>query len=288
MASRNKAPKDAVHYTIRPADLALHLFEVTLTIASPDPEGQVVSLPAWIPGSYMIREFARNIVQIRAECDGRKVRLSKLDKHSWRAARCEGVLTLHYQIYAWDLSVRAAHLDQTHGFFNGTSTFLQVHGKEALPQVVDILPPEDTDGSDAYANWHVATSLPELKARRHRFGTYVAANYDELIDHPVEMGEFELIRFDAHGVPHEMAITGRVPNLDAARLAADLKKICEQQIALFEPATKRAPMARYVFLTMVVGDGYGGLEHRAQHLLAARALVAPMSQAEDDLRRNVS
>ena len=267
MSRSSKAFKDAVHYSIRPADLALHLFEVTLTIASPDPDGQVVSLPAWIPGSYMIREFARNIVQIRAECDGRKIRLTKLDKHSWRAARCEGALSLRYQVYAWDLSVRAAHLDQTHGFFNGTSTFLQVHGKEALPHIVEILPPADIDGNPAFANWRVATSLRELKARRHHFGSYIADNYDELIDHPVEMGEFKLVRFDAHGVPHEMAITGRVPNLDTARLAADLKKICEQQIALFEPATKRAPMERYVFLTMVVGDGYGGLEHRASTAL---------------------
>ncbi len=263
MVSR-RSSKDTVHYVIRPADLALHLFEVTLTIASPDPDGQVVSLPAWIPGSYMIREFARNIVQIRAECEGRKIRLTKLDKHSWKAARCDGPLQLHYEVYAWDLSVRAAHLDQTHGFFNGTSTFLQAHGKEDLPHVVDILPPDD---GDTYANWRVATSLRELKARRHRFGTYSADNYDELIDHPVEMGEFELIEFDAHGVPHEMAITGKVPNLDSARLAADLKKICEHQIALFEPTTKRAPMDRYVFLTMVVGDGYGGLEHRASTAL---------------------
>ena len=255
-------------YTIVPTDPGLHLFEVTLTIARPAPDGQIVSLPAWIPGSYMIREFARNIVQIRAESEGRKLRLTKLDKHSWRAARCNGPLTLVYQVYAWDLSVRAAHLDHTHGFFNGTSVFLKVHGKETLPHVVDICPPE----GEAFAHWRVATSLPEHKARRHRFGTYIAQDYDELIDHPVEMGEFTLIRFDAHGVPHEMAITGRVPNLDTERLAADLKAICEQQIALFEPTTKRAPMERYVFLTLAVGDGYGGLEHRASTaLICSRA-----------------
>ena len=119
----------AICYRIRPADLALHLFEVTLTIASPATEGQVLCLPAWIPGSYMIREFARNIVQIRAESSGKPLRLKKLDKHSWRAAPCAGPLVLTYQVYAWDLSVRAAHLDQTHGFFNGTSVFLQVQGQ---------------------------------------------------------------------------------------------------------------------------------------------------------------
>ncbi len=272
MASR----REAVYYRIVPVDPALHLFEVTLTIASPAAEGQVVSLPAWIPGSYMVREFARNITSIRAEASGRKLRLTKIDKHSWRAARCEGPLTLTYQIYAWDLSVRAAHLDQTHGFFNGTSVFLQVHGKENLRHIVDIQPPE----GEAFDQWRVATSLPELKARRHRFGTYVAKDYDELIDHPVEMGDFELIRFEAHGVPHEMAVTGRVPNLDKARLAADLKKICEHQIALFEPSSRKAPMDRYVFLTLAVGDGYGGLEHRASTaLICSRADLPVLGQS---------
>ena len=74
-------------------------------------------MPAWIPGSYMMREFARNIVQIRAEAGGKEVALRKLDKHSWQAAACNGPLTVHYEVYAWDLSVRAAHLDQTPRLF---------------------------------------------------------------------------------------------------------------------------------------------------------------------------
>ncbi len=105
------------------AAVAAHLFAVTLQIAEPTAVGQTVGLTAWIPGNYMIRDFARNIVQIRAESNGRKIRLKKLDKHSWQAAPCEGPLNLNYQVYAWDLSVRAAHLDRTHGFFNGTSFF---------------------------------------------------------------------------------------------------------------------------------------------------------------------
>ncbi len=269
--------RESVHYRIVPVDPVLHLFEVTLTIGKPDSEGQLLSLPAWIPGSYMVREFARNIISISASSDGRKHKLKKLDKHTWLASPCKGLLEVTYQVYAWDLSVRAAHLDQTHGFFNGTGVFLKAHGKEALPHIVDIQAPE----GDAFAGWRVATSLRELKARRHRFGTYIADDYDELIDHPVEMGEFELISFQAHGVPHEMAITGQVPNLDSKRLAADLKKICEEQITLFEPASKAAPMSRYVFLTLAVGDGYGGLEHRASTaLICARNDLPALGQAE--------
>jgi predicted metalloprotease with PDZ domain len=125
-----------------------------------------------------------------------------------------GPLTLHYEVYAWDLSVRAAHLDQTHGFFNGTSVFLRVLGQEATPHQVDIQRPGDALAAD----WRVATSLPELGAKRYGFGTYIASDYDELIDHPVEMGDFALATFKAHGIQHDIVITGRVPNLDMERL----------------------------------------------------------------------
>lgn len=265
---KKKSSQPAILYTILPSDLAGHLFDVTVTVAAPDPGGQVFALPAWIPGSYMIREFARNIVRIRAESGGQDVPLTKLDKHSWRAAPADGPLTVHYEVYAWDLSVRAAHLDQTHGFFNGTSVFLRVVGQELLTHQVDIQRPDDP----AARNWRVATAMKELGAKRYGFGTYVAADYDELVDHPVEMGDFALASFKAHGVPHDIVVTGRVPNLDMARLQADLKAICEAQIAFFEPRTKRAPVDRYVFMTMAVGDGYGGLEHRASTaLICARA-----------------
>jgi predicted metalloprotease with PDZ domain len=263
-----RAQQPAVQYTIVPIDLAGHLFNVTVTVAHPAPDGQEFALPAWIPGSYMIREFARNIVRIRAEANGAAVALTKLDKHAWRAAPTAGPLSVHYEVYAWDLSVRAAHLDQTHGFFNGTSVYLRVLGQENTPHQVDIQRPADP----VARTWRVATSLPELGAKRYGFGTYVAADYDELIDHPVEMGDFALATFTAHGVDHDIVISGRVPNLDMARLQADLKKICETQIAFFEPIAKRAPMQRYVFLTLAVGDGYGGLEHRASTaLICARA-----------------
>ena len=258
----------AIQYAIFPKDLGAHLFEVRLTVAAPAPEGQELALPAWIPGSYMIREFSRNIVQIRAEANGKSVALAKLDKHAWRAGPVDAALTVIYEVYAWDLSVRAAHLDQTHGFFNGTSVCLRVIGQEHTPHLIDIQRPLDA----AAATWRVATAMPELGAKRYGFGTYLASNYDELIDHPVEMGDFALATFKAHGVPHDIVISGRVPNLDMARLQTDLKAICETQIAFFEPGTRRAPMERYVFLTLAVGDGYGGLEHRASTaLICARA-----------------
>ncbi|WP_454765089.1 M61 family metallopeptidase [Cupriavidus campinensis] len=263
-----------IRYAIAPLHPEAHLFAVTVTVDAPDPAGQVFTLPAWIPGSYMIRDFARNIVRIRADAGGAPVSLTKLDKQSWQAAPIsagQGPLVLSYEVYAWDLSVRSAHLDTTHGFYNGSSVFLRVVGQDGQPCTVDIHAP----AGEAYAGWRVATALPEARgaggARRYGFGRYQATGYDELIDHPVEMGTFALASFRACGAQHDVVFTGRVPNLDLARICRDLKQVCETQIRLFEPRTARAPFLdsnrRYVFMTMVTTDGYGGLEHRASTAL---------------------
>ena len=253
----------SIHYSIEAFDLAAHLFRVTLTIDEPDRNGQLFRLPAWIPGSYMIREFARHIVQIRATSRGESVSLKKLDKHSWQAEPCRGPLSLEYEVYAWDLSVRSAHLDKTHAFFNGSSVFLEVVGRHDCAHIVDIKKPDDP----AARTWRVATALPEYGAKRYGFGTYIATDYDELIDCPVEIGDFILGQFDAYGTLHEIAVTGRVPHLDMKRMENDLRKIGETEIAFFEPEAKKAPISRYVFLITVVKNGYGGLEHRSSTAL---------------------
>lgn len=278
-----------IRYTIAPTAPEAHVFTVTVTVDAPDPQGQRFSLPAWIPGSYMIREFARNIVRIEAASDDKPVRLTKLDKHTWQAAPCSGPLTVSYEVYAWDLSVRAAHLDATHGFFNGTSVFLRVEGAENVRCLVDIQPP----AGDAYKGWRVATALREATgringkagAKRYGFGWYEAADYDELIDTPVEMGTFELVSFEACGAQHDAVFTGRVPNLDLERIARDFKRICEAQIRLFEPQTATAPFLdsnrRYVFMTMVTTDGYGGLEHRASTALMCARNDLPVTGRDE-------
>lgn len=249
----------AVRYRIGASRPETHIFEVELTIANPEPDGQRLSLPNWIPGSYMIRDFSRHVLAVTAaDGAGRPVAVAKTAKSAWQCAPAAGPLTLRYQVYAWDLSVRGAHLDQTHGFFNGTSVFLAVAGQEHLPHEVSI----DRPGGDT-GDWRVATSLPRLGAEPLGFGRYHAEHYDALIDHPVEMGTFTHGRFTACGVEHEVAITGR-HRTDLPRLLRDLEKICTAQIRFFgEPA----PFSRYVFLVMAVGNGYGGLEHRASTAL---------------------
>jgi len=269
-------------YRLQPYDPAGHRYRITLTVAQPDPEGQRLSLPAWIPGSYLIRDFSRQVETLAARAGGRAVAVEKLDNHTWRAAPCGGPLQVDYTVYAWDLSVRGAHLDETHGFFNGTSVFLRVEGQEHLPCLLDLAAPRGIDG------WKVYTSLPEARgeagaARRHGFGLYRAPDYDALIDHPVEMGTPQVVAFMAHGAQHELVFTGVAPTLDLERIANDVRRICEAQIAFFEPRTRRAPFLdstdRYVFMTMLTGDGYGGLEHRASSaLMAARKDLPVLGQ----------
>ncbi|MEO8627826.1 MAG: PDZ domain-containing protein [Betaproteobacteria bacterium] len=252
-----------IQYVISPWSPERHLFEVICTVGDPDPAGQQFKLPAWTPGSYLIRDYARHVVSIQARRGRIAARMVKLDKHTWIAEPGSGPLSVTMQVYAWDLPVRGAHLDQTHAFFNGPCVFLRAIGKESRACTIDIRPPKGA----RYRDWRVATSMQRRGAPAYGFGIYRAADYDELIDHPVEMGTFALYRFTAAGVAHDVAVTGR-HRVDSKRLTSDLTRLCEQQIALFGAP---APFVRYVFLVTALGEGYGGLEHRASTaLLCAR------------------
>jgi predicted metalloprotease with PDZ domain len=180
-----------------------------------------------------------------------------------------GPVRVHCEVYAWELSVRAAHLDQTHAYFNGAVLLLKVHGLEQQPCRLELQPPPGVDPT----HWQVATSLRRDGAEPWGFGTYRADDYADLIDHPVEMGIFDRIAFKVDGVPHWMVLSGR-HRADLARLTLDLPRICAEHAALFEAL----PIDRYLFLTQLVGDGYGGLEHRYScSLLANRDdLPAPL------------
>ena len=246
---------NTIHYGVSSAHPASHYFDICLTIAEPDANGQVLWLPDWIPGSYMIRDFSRHLTPLKAfTSDGQSVLVAAIDKSSWRCAPVVGKLIVRYRAYAWDLSVRTALLDQFGGFFNGTSLFLAVAGQEQRPITITIESPLGKTGE-----WRVATSLTRAGAAPLGFGDYCAANYDELIDHPVELGVFDYEAFDVDGVPHAIAITGTHRG-NISRLVNDLKRICATQIRFFE---EPAPFNEYLFLLRVVDSGYGGLEHRS-------------------------
>ena len=253
-SSRTPLPAP-VHYRIEPSDLHAHLFTVSLTVNAPAPL-QEVSLPVWIPGSYLVREFAKNLQGLKARQGKRELPLTQLDKHRWQiSCSPDQPLVLRYAICAYDASVRTAWLDGSRGFFNGTSLCLRVHGHEEQRHTLEIA------STAATAQWSVATGLKALQIDKRGFGLYTAAGYDELVDCPVEMGMFWIGRFTACGVPHRFVVAGAAPSFDGKRLLADTRKICEAAIRFWHDEGQ-APHKNYLFMLNAVADGYGGLEHR--------------------------
>jgi predicted metalloprotease with PDZ domain len=254
-----------IHYRIEVADAAAHQFKVTLTVADPAPEQQL-SLPVWIPGSYMVREFSRHLSLVDARQGAQLREVVQLAKDRWRIATSgRGALVVTYLAYAFDASVRTAWLADDRGFFNTTSLCLAVDGRTAEPHRVELyrLP----------AGWDVATAMPRIAgakkapARTHLFES---ADYDEMADHPFELGPFWRGQFTAGGVVHEFVVSGAWPQFDGARLLADARRICDEEIRFWHGDAK-PPFSRYVFMLHATEDGYGGLEHRASTaLIAAR------------------
>jgi predicted metalloprotease with PDZ domain len=252
-----------ITYRIELHDLHAHQFRVTLTVPAPAAT-QRLSLPVWVPGSYMVREFARHLSRLEARQGDKAVALTQLDKTTWQAKRKgRAALTVSYLVYAFDTSVRAAFLDASRGFFNGTSLCLRVEGRADEAHAITL--------GELPRGWQVATSMATLAKAGH-----VAANYDELVDHPFEFGAFWRGEFEAHGVAHEFVVAGAWPGFDSERLLNDAKKICEAQIAFWHGGKKpRPPFDRYVFMLNAVDDGYGGLEHRASTALIAKRRDLP-------------
>ena len=244
-----------IEYRVEAHNLHAHLFDVTLTIAEPQAR-QRVSLPVWIPGSYLVREFSKQLQHLTAQQGRTRLAAQQLDKCTWQIDGKPGKpLVLHYQVYAHDNSVRTAWLDAERGFFNASSVCLKVEGQTARAHLLEVVAP--TKAQD----WSVATGLGALKINKAGWGKYSAANYDELADCPVELGTFWSGTFTACGVPHRFVVAGALPGFDGARLLSDTKKICEEEIRFWH-GNKKPPFANYLFMLNAVDDGYGGLEHR--------------------------
>src|SRR5512138_3757084 len=219
-----------------------HLFHVEAEVEAPRGDLDFV-FPVWTPGSYLVREFARHVEQASADDgEGRRLALERLDKHRFRVgAGGARRAVLRFRVYANELSVRTAHLDGTHGYLNGAALFPYVPGREAGPHALEIAPP---------AGWSVATALDGGPTR------FTARDYDELVDSPVEIGTHRTLRFEALGVPHEIAVWGR-GNLDDARLAGDAARIVESAGKLLGGL----PYDRYLFILHLADRRRGGLEH---------------------------
>jgi predicted metalloprotease with PDZ domain len=262
-----------ITYSIALHDLNAHLFQVTLTIAQPAIT-QHVSLPVWIPGSYLVREFAKNVQKLNAYQGKKPLEAIQADKCSWQID-CDSSkpLIITYQVFAHDSSVRTAWLDDARGFFNGTSLCLRVEGQEDTPHVLELKSPSSK------RDWQVATGATPQKTNKQGFGSYSFANYDELVDSPFELGDFWSANFTVRGVKHRFVVSGATGTFDSAKLLADTQKICETEMQFWHGKTStpknKPPFRNYVFMLNAVDDGYGGLEHRNSTALICKRQDLP-------------
>lgn len=248
-----------INYSIEIKNPKAHLIQVTCTIEKPDPNGQVFSLPTWLPGSYMIRDFAKHIVQITVKSETRRLTLKQINKSSWQAEVSPGPLEVSYQVYAWELNPRGAHVDEEHAFFDGSRVFMRIHGFELEPCQVTLEP----GFYQKNPLIRVATAMPLKQVDDKGFGSYQVENYRALIDHPFEIGLFERVAFNANEIPHEIVVSGG-HKADLKRLSEDVERICQAHMDLFGLPW---PTTQYLFLLTALNNGYGGLEHRASSTL---------------------
>ena len=272
----------SVIYHLDITDVSAHLISVTLSF-NPQSALHELTLPAWIPGSYMIRDFARNIVAISACDTSGALALQQLDKQRWQLQCNDSPVMVSYQLYAYDLSVRAAYIDDEIAVLNPASLCLSVSELEALPHQVNVSKPQSRVTND----WQVATGLARSQGTDFLgFGQYSAANYQLLIDSPILLGEFTVKEFIVEGISHYLVVTG--DNLtDLNRFTNDLTQICQQQIKVF--GSLPPDLTSYWFLLWVTEDGYGGLEHLNSTLLLCSRfdLPAPEQPQVDENYQNL-
>ncbi|MGF1490866.1 MAG: M61 family metallopeptidase [Microcoleaceae cyanobacterium] len=255
-----------LHYQVSMSQPETHLFEVYLRINQKQlsetiPPSRLLNLkmPVWTPGSYLVREYARHLQDFQVtDQQGRNLPWGKLGKNHWQiqldseasemnALRTDMLQSIHvsYRIFANDLTVRTNHLDTTHGYFNGAALFFFIPGCEHCPLQIEIVAPD---------SWKVATTLPQVPDQPH---TFLAQDFDTLVDSPVEIGVHQCYEFEVEGKPHQWVVWGK-GNLNPERVITDTEKLIAQEARIFGGL----PYDRYLFLLHLSDRGFGGLEHK--------------------------
>lgn len=236
----------ALHYFVAMPQPESHLFEVRLEVQGWDRPILDLKMPVWTPGSYLVREYARHLQDFRVDAE-HPLSWHKVGKNHWQIqSSTPQALTVSYRIFANELTVRTNHLDSTHGYFNPAALCFYIPGFEHTAIALTISPPRST--------WRIATALPPVPGEPN---TFHAADFDTLVDSPVEVGEHQLYEFEVLGKPHQFAIWG-AGNVKPNPLILDTQRIIEAEAALFGGL----PYSQYLFLLHLSSNGFGGLEHK--------------------------
>ena len=235
-------------YQVAMSQPASHLFEITLQVDCWQSKVLDLKMPVWTPGSYLVREYARHIQDFVAEDSKGEILTShKVSKNHWQVvAENNSTVLIKYRIYANELTVRTNHLDSTHGYFNGAALFFFIPDFEQEQIKVKVIPPQ--------ADWQVTTTLTAVAGEDN---TYIAQDFDTLVDTPIEVGTQQVHNFEVLGKPHSWAIWSQ-GNVKPKKLIKDTAKIIETEAEMFGGL----PYEQYIFLLHLSGSGYGGLEHK--------------------------
>ena len=238
------APK--LEYTISMEAPQTHYFEVEMTLTDIKQRYLDLKMATWTPGSYLIREYARNIETLSATSRDKALKAEKINKNTWRVyANNAAQVKVKYRLYAYELTVRTNFLDASHGYINGAATFLYLDKKQNLPSTLTV---------NTYQDWkEISTGLRPVGADKW---VLQIPNYDILVDSPIEIGNQEIFSFRAAGVQHQVALYGN-PLYNQERLKADMIKVTEAATGVVGVN----PNKNYTFIVHVVPGGGGGLEH---------------------------
>lgn len=243
----------SVHYDVRMEKPENHYFQVEMTVKEWKEKTLEVKLPVWAPGSYLVREFSKNLNQVIAINEkGTKLPIKKTAKNTWLIEDANAKeVHISYEVYSFELSVRTSFLDMTHGFISGSGVFMYVEKLKNKAGSVSIHKNKDFK--------HVSTALKRKGEMVQGDGAeeFVFENYDELVDCPFEIGNQTLFDFTAAGVKHTVAMYG-YGNYEIESLKKDMANIVETATKVFG----ENPNKEYLFIIHNVVNGQGGLEHK--------------------------
>jgi predicted metalloprotease with PDZ domain len=246
MAS-SMSPISPVKYTLRIPEPQTHYLHVTMEVVNPRPGLDFLELylPVWTPGSYMVREYSRHIEGVEAFDEAkRSLPMSKTRKNIWQV-KASGIIRIEYRVYCDELTVRTNHIDQSHGYLNGAATFLYVPELRDKSHHVTVVPPAP--------GWNVYTALTATEDPY----SFVAEDYDTLVDSPIELGAHKTFDFVVDNKPHEVVIWGR-GNYKQEDFQRDIPKVVRYVADFFGGL----PYKRYLFMVHFAAKSYGGLEHK--------------------------
>lgn len=241
-----------ITYTLSMPRPQNHYFEVEMDVKNFNETTFDVKMPVWAPGSYLVREFSKNVNLVKAfNAKGESLPVTKKSKNAWTITKGKSEnVKIKYEVYAFELSVRTSFLDLTHGFVSGSGVFMYIDQLKNIPGKLDILPYKDFK--------KISTSLSKASEGMTGDGKqgFKFSNYDELADCPIEIGNQTEFDFKAAGVNHSVAIYG-AGNYEIETLKKDMAKIVEMATAVFG----ENPNKNYTFIIHNVVNGQGGLEH---------------------------